>query len=228
MNYQEINQAIEELAKSNVYNNSQLEAIKYAYNIRNFNVNLILDPSIPSNMMLMYVKLVQTYKIDISKYINGKWHLKGFDDKQLYYLIAYDSKGYDISKITPNMSVEQIQNTMNNIQKSAKLNESYNKSNMSISELSKLKEYNLDNNSINFLLKIGEKEDLTNFLSNDLTGFSYEQIKYLYSAYSTGANIKNILNPKLTVEQMKNKMLYSKESIAFTQEIMENHNSKKK
>lgn len=45
----------------------------------NFDENLIMDCSIPGNIMLTYIKLAITKKVDISKYIRNKWHLKGFN-----------------------------------------------------------------------------------------------------------------------------------------------------
>lgn len=225
MNYQEINNKINNLIKSGLYNDSQIDAIKYACFIPNFDENLIIDSSIPENIMLTYIKLAKSNKIDISKYINSKWHLKGFNDEQLYYVIFYDNKGYDISNITSNMSIEEIKNIMNNQINNINLNDSLNNSTMSEYELSKLKEYNLDYKSINFLLRIAKNEDLTIFLNNNLKGFSFEQIKYLYAVYSTGSDIKNILNPNLTVDQMREKILNS--NINFINEITEIHNNRK-
>ena len=113
MDYVEINKRIEELAKSGQYDETQLNAIKYAYYMPNFDATIIIDPSIPGNIMSVYTKLAKN-NIDISKYIDAKWHLKGFNAEQLYYLISYDSKGYDISQITPDMDIDEIKDIMNN------------------------------------------------------------------------------------------------------------------
>ena len=228
MDYLKINQKIDELTNSGLYDESQLEAIRYVSNFPNFNVNLILDPTIPSDMMLMYFKLAQTHKVDVSKYISEKWHQKGFNDKQLSNLIFYASKGCNISGITPDLSEDVIKNLMDAQQRNVELKKLFESSNMSVFELDKLKEYNLDYTSIKFLLKKGEEEDLTNFLSNNLTGFSSEQIKYLYSVYSTGSSIGGILNPSLSIEQMKNKILNSRDSVEFTLDIYDNLANKQK
>ena len=99
MKYSEIFDKIDNLRETGQYDEEQLEAIRYAAFMPDFDENLILNPNIPANYMFMYVKLSKDKKIDIAKYINENWHMKGFDSNQLYYLISSDSKVQDISGI---------------------------------------------------------------------------------------------------------------------------------
>ena len=218
-------QKIDELAKNGLYSNPQLEAIKYACYMPEFDENLIMDPTIPNNIMLTYVKLAKIHKIDIKKYISNKWHLKGFNDEQLYYLIIYDTKGYDISNITTNMSVKEIKETINN-----KINEDrINKLANTNPQIAYLKNMGVNIKIINFLSKqmdIGY--DISMFLKPNIKEFSYGQIKYLFSVYSTGKSIKDIFDPNLTVEQMHEIVLNSKETVEFLQEITKIHDEKTK
>ena len=223
MDYAKINNKITELKNSGQFDNSQLEAIKYACYMPNFDENLIIDPSIPGNIMLTYVKLANN-KIDISKYINSKWHLKGFDDKQLYCLISYYDKGYDISNITPNMSIEEIKDNLND-----KIDENEKNELLNNPELEPFKKYNLDLKVIKFFLKkIQSGDDISIFLRPNINKFSFEQIKYLFAVYSTGSDINKIFDPNLSIEQMRNIIVNSPSSIDFLQEVMENHNDRKK
>lgn len=227
--YEEINNKINELIKTGKYNESQIEAIKYACYLPNFDANIILDSSISSNCMLTYVKLATTNNIDVSKYINDKWHLKGFNDQQLYYLIFYDNKGYDISQINSNMSVDEIKEFMNNmIAEKEKEKLLSDEKNINNSQIELLKEYNLDINIIKFFLnQIDLGYDISIFLKPDIKDFSLEQIKYLFSVYSVGTDIEAIFNPNLSVEQMREKVLSSSTSIEFMQEIIESNNVRK-
>lgn len=87
-----ISDKVDELSKTGQYSDAQLETIKYACHFPNFDETLIMDPSIPSEIMMTYVELATKRKIGISKYINNKWHLKGFNAEQLYYLILVIAK----------------------------------------------------------------------------------------------------------------------------------------
>lgn len=230
MSYLEINKKVEELEKSGKYEKSQLEAIKYASHMPNFNEILIMDPSIPSNFMLMYVKIAVSRKIDVSKYIHDKWHLKGFDEEQLYILIFYDSKGYDISTITPNMSVDEIKEFINKKMEQEEKRQLFQEAeSLNDPQVEMIRNLNLDLRATRFLLKqIQAGYDLSGFLRPNLNQFSTEQIYYLFTVYSTGGDLERIYNPYLTVDQMRTEILKSPESIEFLQEIIESHNSRKK
>lgn len=225
MDYQKINQKIDELTKSGLYDNKQLEAIKYACYIPDFDENLIINPEIPGNIMLTYVKLAKTHKINIEKYINDNWHLKGFNDNQLYYLIMYNANGYDISDITPNMDIKDIKEIMD----SKDMEKHLDKLLIYNPKLAFLKEMHIDPKVIKFLLnKFETGYDISVFLRPDINSFSLDQIKYLFSIYSIGGDLNSIFDSNLSVEQMKERMLNSKESREFLQEINEMHNNRQK
>lgn len=224
MDYQTVFKKMDELRKTGMYNEEQLEVIRYMCYDPKFNVDLILDPSISNDMMLNYYKLATQKKIDVSKYINEKWHLKGFSDKQLYYVIDADNKGQDISDITPNMSIEEIITNLNSkIAEERKINA------LNDTEFEMLKNYNLDLQTIEFLIrqaKLGN--DINSFLKPNINQFSLDQIKYLFSIYSIGGDIKNIYDSNLSVEQMKQKMSSSKDSLIFEQELKQDIENRKK
>ncbi len=229
MNYMEINKKIDELSKTGKYNNSQLEAIRYACFIPNFDIESIMDPSIPNDIMLSYIKLVTTHKIDICKYINNKWHLKGFNGDQLYYLIFYDNQGYDVSNITPDMSVDEIKAFFNNHSMEIEKNRLLDSNILDHNYRQMLEKYNLDLPVLKFFMrKIEAGYDISIFLRPGINQFSFEQIKYLFAIYSTGSDIESIFNPSLSVKQMKEKILSSNDSTQFMQQIMENHDSRGK
>lgn len=224
--FEKINNTIDELSRTGQYSDAQLETIKYACHFPNFDEALIMDPSIPSEIMMTYIDLAIKRKIDISKYINNKWHLKGFNAEQLYYLIFSDSKGYDISKITPNISVEEITKFIKNMidekEKKKVLNSS------AALEYPMLKSLDLNLNVLRFFLKqIENGYDISVFLRPNIKDFSFDQIKYLFAVYDTGYDIKGIFDPTLSVEQMKEKVLSSDESIKFLQEIADSNNARK-
>ena len=224
MKYSEIFDKIDNLRETGQYDEEQLEAIRYAAFMPDFDENLILNPNIPANYMFMYVKLSKDKKIDIAKYINENWHMKGFDSNQLYYLISSDSKGQDISGIDSSNSVDEIIKIINDRRVLERELEILNESKYSM-----LKGYNFDVHALEFLSsKIDNGEDISAFLRPDINKFSTEQIKYLYTVYSTGSDISRIYNPNLTVTQMREKMLSSPESIAFVSEIYESHNNRKR
>lgn len=227
MDYFGINEKVGNLSKNSDFNVSQIEAIKYACYIPNFDENLIIDSSIPSDIMLTYIKLATTMKIDISYYIKNSWHLKGYDSNQLYYLIVYHNKGYDISAINPHMTINEINNIIKEQEKSNLLTLEKNSINLDKSIIDLLK--SLDLKVSKFLLKkIKQGEDMSDLLKEKLKDFSFEQVKYLYSIHSIGENIEPIFDSNLSVEQMKEKMLNSPFSQEFLQSISENNKSRKK
>ncbi len=223
MKYTEVFDKMEELSKTGKYTDDQLEAIKYAYYVPDFDASVIINPSIPASYMLMYVKLSKNNKIDITKYINESWHTKGFDSNQLYYLISSDSKGQDISGINPSMSVDEIIKIIKD-----KLALKREKELLNDPKYSQLNGYGLDLSTLEFLsTKIDNGEDISVFFRPDINKFTSEQIKYLYSVYSAGSDINRIYNPNLTVDQMKEKMLSSPESVSLVSDIYESHNNRK-
>lgn len=230
MDYIKINKKIEELSKTNLYNNEQLDAIKYACCLPNFDEALIIDSTIPSSYMLTYVKLATHNKINVKKYIEEKWHLKGFSSDQLYYLIFFDNQGYSIENITPDMSIEQIKNFFNLEQNKKRLREIREKMDISTKPiLDKLKDLNVDIVIIEFLLnKMKLGYDISPFLKEDLNKFSWEQIKYLFSIYSIGRNIESIFDSNLSVSQMIEIQVKSQESQDFIKEIIESHENRKR
>ena len=78
-----------------------------------------------------------------------------------------------------------------------------------------------------FLLKKAKENDISEFLTFQLNDFSLEQVNYLFAVYSTGEDISGILNPALTVEEMKDKVLNSSTSTQFLEEVVERHSNKK-
>ena len=222
MNYADINNKINELAKSGLYNQDQLDAIKYGLYLPGLDTNLIMDPSIDSNSMFTYIKLARN-KVDISNYVNNKWHLKGFSGEQLYYLVLYDSKGYDMSDLTPNMSIDDIKKNIDE-----KIHGKEKHDLLSNPSYAFLNDYNLDVTVLNFFVrKMEAGEDLSGLLRPGIDWFSFEQVKYLYSLYSIGMDITRVFNPNFTVEQMKQIVQGSKESIDFIQEIQSSFNARK-
>lgn len=228
MSYIEINKKIEQIRTSGLYSDDQIEAIKYACFRSDFNEDLIINPNIPSSIMLTYCNLSTYQKIDVSKYINENWHSRGFDSEQLYTLIFYDSKGFDIEGITPNMSVEEIKNIIN-----TKTDNKYKKDMLEnidflpIQQVEILKD--LDILTFKFLMRqLQEGYDISTLLRPNTKDFSLEQIKYLFTVYSIGGDLEKIFNPNFSVEQMKQFMSASKESVEFLQTIVEQKNNRKK
>lgn len=202
-----------------------MEAIRYGSFRIGDNVNLIINPNIPSHYMLMYINLIIN-KVNVVPYINENWHSKGFFSDKLYYVILAHSKGYDISDLSPNMSVEDIKKTLSEMVESTEIDYMLSNSNLSEEEILKIKSF--DPIISKFLLRISKDNNISDFLNLPLQSFDINQVKYLFTVYQTGGNVSSILNPELTVEQMKEKILNSKHSSQFLQEIMENHEARKR
>lgn len=222
MNYKNIDNTMKKLSESGKYNDEQLSAIKYAYCHPKFDEQLILDPSISGDMMYMYIQLALNDNIDIKYYIKNKYHEKGFNDKQLKEIIRYEEKGYDVRDITTSMSMDDIKNNFLNKYKENEKNKLFEKYNVD-NEL-KIKLMPLEYRVARFLLRNREAgQNIIPFLENDLTLFSFDQVRYLFTLYVIGLKYKEVMDPKLSIEQMKDIALHSKESKSFENEIRENH-----
>ncbi len=229
IDYQKIQMEIKALEKSNLYQSEQLETIKYAmYAIKDRDfLYLLTDPSIPNEFMTMYISL-NTRKINVKKYIEEKWHEKGFDSKQLYELILADSKGYDISEVDLNDSVEKISEILNHQIAQKKLKEKYEVSSLSSEELLKLKKIGFAPNVAIFLLRIAEEYEIESLLDEKLKDCTLEQMKYLVSVYTTGVSIEAIKNSNLSVEEMKEIVLHFKDSVNFLNSVRQSRDDRRK
>lgn len=107
MNYLNINNRIEQLKKSGRFNSQQISVLTYASYIIGFDVNLIINPTIPSEYMTMYIRLANQ-GVDITKYICKNCHVTDYSANQLYHIILAHHNGYDVSSINSKMSIEQI------------------------------------------------------------------------------------------------------------------------
>lgn len=63
---------LNDIKKSGLYSLEQRRNIEYAMGIIGINEQLIINPLIPSEYMIMYIRLMQI-GIDITKYININW-----------------------------------------------------------------------------------------------------------------------------------------------------------
>lgn len=221
---QEIQESLNKLEKSGLYSQSQLQFIKYAFYRPDFNEALLLDPTIPSEYMEMYIELKTLGKIDIAYYISEKWHMRGFSPRQLYLLIMAHSKNIDITNITPNMSEEEIKKALIGQQKEAEINEYRQKSSIPQEEIEKIKSIGFSIKVERFLLRVVELSEIDALLDERLKTCNLEQMKYLYTAYSVGSPIQKIMNPNLSVEEMKRIILSENESVEFFQSIADKHN----
>ena len=219
MDYQEIQKKIGELQASGLYNEAQLEILKYAFfRFPNQDISFLVDYRIPASYMEIYIKLLSE-KVNVEKYITEGWHQYGYEPKALYFLIFFHSKGIDIQGIDKTASGEEVKEILNARADLKQLNSLYEKSSMEKRKLELLKSIGFDKQAESFFLRQGEKNDISMFLNPKFRAFSLEQIKYLFSIVSTGQSIENIANPSLNVEEMRNIMLKSRESLEFLNEI---------
>ena len=226
IDYITINNKINELKNSGLFDQKQLDAIKYASYIPNVDEKILINPNISSEYMTMYTNLAKK-GIDIKKYIDNNWHQRGFDSKQLYDIIGADSKGYDINSIKPSMNIEEIRNEINGQIDANKIGELLKKSSLTDDKKLKLLELDPSNEVTMYLLRLSEKNDISPLLKDGLKDFNLEQVKYLWSISSIGDDINMIYNPKLSVEQMKEKMINSKNSNEFFFDTMNSVNQRK-
>lgn len=221
--FQEVQKELEELEKSRLYSPEQLQIIKYAAYRRDFDETLLFNPAMPSEYMEMYVQLKTMRKIDIKYYILENWHLLGFSPKQLYLLIIAHAQNIDISRITSNMSEEEIKEFLNNQQIQKITNKTRKESSLSSEEIEKIKSIGFSSDVELFLLRVGEHSKIDVLLNHQLRNCSLEQMKYLFAVYSTGTSIDHIMNPNLSVNEMKNIILTETESLEFLQDVQDNH-----
>lgn len=225
---QKVFEKMEELELSGLYNSNQLDVIKYAMMRDGIDENLFMNPAIPSEYMTVYLQLKTTKKtIPLEKYMNGNWHSLGYTPDQLYSVIWGDSVGVDISHFSPDMTKEEIKNAVNQQLDNKKVDNLIQTSTMPFNKLEQIQQLGFSNEVQSFLLRVGEKSDIGVFLQPQFTHFSLEQIQYLYSILSIGCSIDRIMDPNLSVEQMKTIMSYSPESLQFISEIQENVNNRK-
>lgn len=226
--FQEVQKELDQLEKSRQYLPEQLQIIKYAAYRPDFDETLLFNPTIPSEYMEIYVQLKTMRKIDIKGYILGKWHLLGFNPKQLYLLIVAHAQNMDISRITSNMSEEEIKEFLNKQKKQDIIDKQRKESSMPKEEIEKIKSIGFSSEVELFLLRVGESNEIDALLNSQLKNCSLEQMKYLYAVYSTGTSIEQIMNPNLSVDEMKSIALTGNESLKFFQEIQDNHIKREK
>lgn len=70
----DINNKLENIKKSGLFTIDQIGVIEYAIYIPGINIDLILNPTIPSEYMSMYIRLMLK-GIDVTKYIKRNWEL---------------------------------------------------------------------------------------------------------------------------------------------------------
>lgn len=70
----DINWKLDRIKKSGQFSMEQIGVIYYAMGIIGINDDLIINPTIPSEYMSMYVRLMQL-GIDVTKYIKKNWQL---------------------------------------------------------------------------------------------------------------------------------------------------------
>lgn len=86
-----INDRISELRKSGLFTIEQIRVIEYASFIPEIDVDLIINPTIPSEYMSMYVKLM-IKGIGVTKYIKNNWRLIEIPVNDLYSAIIAENK----------------------------------------------------------------------------------------------------------------------------------------
>ena len=224
IDYEIVNRKIEELANTNKYSSEQLNAIKLALYTIGKLADKLMNPEIPADYMKMYIELSKR-GIDIENYITDEWLKSGYSSDKLYNVIIYHSNGCDTDKVNPEMTKEKIYEVLANQFDEVFVNEMIEKSNLSDEEKEIVR--GLNPSISKFLLKKAKENDISEFLSFPLNDFSLEQVKYLFAVYSTGEDISGILNPALTVEEMKDKVLNSSTSTQFLEEVVERHSNKK-
>lgn len=228
MDYTTVSKKMEQLKSTGKYNEKQLEVINYAMFRPDLDTSLLLDPSIGSEYMSMYISLL-TKKIPVEHYIEQNFHQLGFNPKQLYSIITAYHNGIDLTALSKDTTPDEIDKIHSDKLDEQKINDAYRASAIPIEDLSKLKEMNLPIPVQRFILRMGEDYDINFLINQNLTGMSLDQVKYIWNVYSTGEkNIQQIINPDLSVEQMKEIMSHSKQSIDFLKEIVEIHENRKK
>ena len=227
VDYMTVAKKINELQNSNRYSFEQLEVIKYAMYLDSKVADFIMDPSLSAETMKFYIALKQR-NVPIEKYIQEKWHEKGFSYDQLYNVIMADNVGIDISQINPSIPVEQIKSYISYVLDSKDFNRLKGELvGVSPETISMIEHLQVPFNIKKFLANMAQEVDITEFVSIGLENYSFEQVKYLYTVYSLGQDISKIARPELSVEQMKKIMSYSPESLDFLEEIASRNSGRK-
>lgn len=227
VDYMAVAKKINELKNSNRYSSEQLEVIKYAMYLDSEVADIITDPALSSETMKFYIALKQR-NVPIEKYVQEKWHEKGFSYDQLYNVIIADNIGIDVSQINPSISVEQIKSYISYVLDSKDFSRLKGELvGVSPEIISMIEHLQVPFNIKKFLANMAQEADITEFVSIGLEDYSFEQVKYLYTIYSMGQDISKIANPELSVEQMKKIMSYSPESLDFLEEIASRNSGRK-
>ena len=110
-----INEALDNIRKSGLFEMEQIGVIEFAIyrpEISVEEVKLILNPTIPSKYMSMYVRLM-IKGINVKKYIERNWELKEIPVYDLEKAIIAENKDkIDINKATVTEEVIDIKNAI--------------------------------------------------------------------------------------------------------------------
>lgn len=91
-----INDALNKLKKSGLYSLEQMSALEYAIFLPNVNFELLLNPSISADYMVVYAKLMSN-GIDVTKYIENHWRFKDISVQDLEKTILAENS---LKKVT--------------------------------------------------------------------------------------------------------------------------------
>ena len=113
--YNRINETLENIKKDGLFKSDQFSVIEFAIyrpEISVEEVKLILNPTIPSKYMSMYVRLM-IKGINVKKYIERNWELKEIPVYDLEKAIIAENKDkIDINKATVTVEVIDIKNAI--------------------------------------------------------------------------------------------------------------------
>lgn len=185
-------------------------------------ISLLENKDIKADFMEMYLDLMRVYHIDIEMYVRGYFHKQGKSVTLTKYLILAMDRQIELDEIdfsTEETAIDSIRELMNNQQ-------------FYREAIAK----GVDKNILDIMEKIGFRtsvksflvrqylieQDISYFLTPEFKDFTFAQIKYLWSCYTTGIDIKPIMNPDLSVEEMNAKILSVPESKKFVSDISEN------
>ncbi len=192
-----MNEKIQSLINSGLYNEGQIETIKYALHKEGVNEELLMDPSIPEDYMFMYIKLMDE-GIDVEPFINNKWHTKGYPENILINIIRGYISNPDFIKSYTNLTIDNTNNLKNK------------------GVLETL------NDDVKFFLKSQSQfYNIDELLRPGIEKFKLDQVGYIFAVFLTGRNIDDIFDPSLSLDQMKEIVLNSSKKSKDDVEILD-------
>ena len=192
-----MNDKLQKIIDSGLYNSGQIETIKYALHREGIDENVLLDPSISEDYMFMYIKLMEE-QIDVRPFINNKWHNKGYPENELINIIRGYIKNPDLIKDYTNLSLDGSNNLKNK------------------DLLEKLRD------DVKFFLKSQSQfYNIDELLKTGIENFNLEQVGYLFAVFATGRDISDIFDSNLSVDQMKEIVLSSAQNKEQNVEVLD-------